>query len=134
MIYFEENYFQKLSFTHQQLKQYFQIAVDDLAIANNHKEVAVIFRFSYDAFIKLGIALIGKRGFKVRSVVGHHVKIIEKLSQLLGNKDIEVYGNQMRKLRNIGFYEGGDLITEKQARDFLDFVQNVFKQAFSQSK
>jgi len=40
----------------------------------------------------------------------------------------------MRKLRNIGFYEGGDLITEKQARDFLDFVQNVFKQAFSQSK
>jgi len=93
MIYFEENYFQKLSFTHQQLKQYFQIAVDDLAIANNHKEVAVIFRFSYDAFIKLGIALIGKRGFKVRSVVGHHVKIIEKLSQLLGNKDIEVYGN-----------------------------------------
>lgn len=127
MINFEDNYFQKLNFTPPQLKRYFRAAANDLAIADNAKEAEVIFRFSYDAFIKLGIALIAKQGFKARSVVGHHVKIIEKLSQILRDNDIEVYGNQMRKLRNIDFYEGGVLITEKQANDFFEFVRKIFK-------
>jgi histidyl-tRNA synthetase len=129
MIDFESNYFQKLKFEGSQVKRFFIAARKDLKIASESNQPEVIFKFSYDALIKLGITLIALKGYRVRSIVGHHVKMIEKVSQILKNKNIAVYSNQMRKIRNLDFYDGGFLITEKQAKDFLRFVENVFKQA-----
>ena len=83
----------------------------DLKIAEASDITDVIFKFSYDALIKLGITLIAKKGYKVRSTTGHHVKILEKLSQLLKDEDILVLGNKMRQERNVNLYDGGFFVT-----------------------
>lgn len=127
--YFEPKYFVKFKFTNQQLSKYLQSASKDLRIANNSEITEVVFRFSYDALVKLGITLIAANGYKVRSTAGHHVKTIEKLSEILDDADIEIIGNQMRKIRNTEFYHGGMVITEKQAKEFNRFVQQVFAKA-----
>jgi hypothetical protein len=41
--------------------------------------------------------LTARKGYKVRSAIGHHVKILEKLSQLFKDEDILVLGNKMRQ-------------------------------------
>ena len=126
MIDFPSDYFQKMKFTPGQLQQYLRSAENDLRIAQHSHVPEVIFKFSYDAFIKLGITMIARQGYKVRSVVGHHMKIIEKFSQLLRNVDVGVFGNKMRKMRNIDFYNGGAFITERDSKEFLLFVQSIF--------
>ncbi len=107
MINFEDRYFQKLQFTITQVGHYFDSAKRDLEIASSTKLVEVRFKFAYDVLIKIGIALIAKRGYKVRSQPGHHVKILEKLSEITTDGDIEILGNKMRQDRNKDFYEGG---------------------------
>jgi len=127
MTNFESEYFTKFNFTKGQLNQYHQSAKSDLDIAKNSDVPEVILKFTYDALIKLGIALIAGQGFKIRSIPGHHIKIIEKLSEVLDDKDIEIYGSQIREIRNLDLYEGGYAITEKEAKDFLEFTKKIFK-------
>ena len=129
MINFESQYFQKLSFKEEQIKQLSKSAHHDLQIAEESNIPDVIFKFSYDALIKLGIALIAKKGHKVRSATGHHAKLLEKLSQLLNNEDILVLGNKMRQERNTNLYNGGFFVGEKDSLEYLNFVKDIFKQA-----
>lgn len=67
MIRFESQYFREFSFTPEQLGDYFASARHDLAIAEASDVPEVIFKFSYDALIKLGITLIARQGYKIRS-------------------------------------------------------------------
>lgn len=127
MINFESQYFQKLAFKEEQIEQFLKSALHDLRIAEASDIPDVIFKFSYDALVKLGIALIAKSGFKIRSTAGHHVKILEKLSQMLKEEDIIVIGNKMRQERNVNLYDGGFFIGEKDSREYLDFVKSIFK-------
>ena len=129
MTNFESQYFQKLAFKDEQIKQFIKSALHDLKIAEGSDIPDVVFKFSYDAFIKLGIVLIAKRGYKVRSTTGHHVKILEKLSQLLKDEDILVLGNKMRQERNVNLYDGGFFVGEKDSREYLDFVKRIFQKA-----
>ncbi|MEK6529004.1 MAG: hypothetical protein AAB089_04225 [Nitrospirota bacterium] len=129
MINFERQYFQKLAFKEEQISQFIKSALHDLKIARGADIPDVVFKFSYDALIKLGIALIAKKGYKVRSATGHHVKILEKLNQILKEEDILVLGNKMRRERNVNLYDGGFFVGEKDSREYLDFVKNVFKKA-----
>jgi len=125
----ETQFFQKLNFTPAQLKQYFDSAVRDYDIAASNDIPEVQFKFAYDALIKIGIALIAREGFKVRSQPGHHVKIIEKLSEVLHYEDIDIMGNTMHQSRNKDFYDGGMIITETEAKQYLEFVGHVLKKA-----
>ena len=129
MINFESQYFKKILFTRQQIEQFSKSAVHDLKIAEASNIPDVVFKFSYDALIKLGIALIAKEGHKVRSTAGHHVKIPEKLSQILKEEDILVLGNKMRQERNINLYDGGFFVGDKDSREYFDFVESIFKKA-----
>lgn len=129
MIHFESQHFQKLSFEEGQVTQFLKSALHDLKIAGTSDVPDVIFKFSYDALIKLGIALIAKKGYKIRSSAGHHVKILEKVSQILKDEDVLVYGNKMRQERNFNLYDGGFFVAEKDSREYLSFVKNVFKKA-----
>lgn len=129
MINFENQHFQKLTFKEDQIDQFLKSALHDLKIAKESDISDVIFKFSYDALIKLGIALIAKKGHKVRSTVGHHVKILEKLSQLLKDEDILVLGNKMRQERNVNLYDGGFFVGEKDSFEYLEFIKNAFKKA-----
>lgn len=129
MINFESQHFQKLIFKEDQIEQFVKSALHDLKIAEESNIPDVVFKFGYDALIKLGIALIAKKGYKVRSTPGHHVKILEKLSQVLNSEDILVLGNKMRQERNTNLYDGGFFVGEKDSREYLDFVNNIFKKA-----
>ena len=129
MINFESQYFQKLAFESKQIIQFGVSARHDFDIADHSDVPDVVFRFSYDALIKVGIMLIARKGYKVRSSAGHHVKIIEKLSQLLDDEDIMVWGDKMRQMRNHNLYDGGCFVGEKESRDCLGFVKAVFKKA-----
>jgi hypothetical protein len=129
MINFESQYFQKLTFKEEQIEQFLKSALHDLKIAQSSDIPDVIFKFSYDALVKLGIALIAKKGYKIRSTSGHHVKILEKLSHILKEENILVLGNKMRQERNFNLYDGRFFVGEKDSREYLDFVKSVFKKA-----
>jgi hypothetical protein len=129
MIDFESQYFQKLAFKEEQINQFLKSALHDLKIAEESNIADVVFKFSYDALIKLSIALVAQKGYKVRSTPGHHVKILEKLSQLLKDEDILVLGNKMRQERNANLYDGGFFVGEKDSLEYLEFVKNTFKKA-----
>ena len=129
MINFESQYFQKLAFKEEQIEQFLNSASHDLKIAEASDIPDVIFKFSYDALVKLGIALIAKKGYKIRSTTGHHVKVLEKLSQILREENILVLGNKMRQERNFNLYDGRFFVGEKDSREYLDFVKSVFKKA-----
>jgi len=130
MIHFENKYFRKIKFTPEQIRQYFRSAIRDLKIAQKSPFPEVIFKFSYDALLKFGIGLIAQHGFRVRSVSGHHIKILEKTAQILKNSDIEIIGNKMRQNRNFDIYSGGFLISEKDAKEYLKFVKDIFETVF----
>ena len=127
MINFESQHFQKLAFKEEQIEQFLKSALHDLEIAETSDIPDVIFKFSYDALVKLGIALIAKKGYKIRSTTGHHVKILEKLSQILKEENILVLGNKMRQERNFNLYDGRFFVGEKDSREYLDFVKRVFE-------
>lgn len=122
---FEGEYFRKFRFAAADIKRLVSAAERDLNIAERFKAPEVVFKFSYDALIKLGIAVVAHEGYRVRSAVGHHTKIIEKLSVILADADIETIGNVMRQKRNLDLYDGDGDITEKESSDYLDFAKRI---------
>lgn len=130
MIHFETGFFQKFRFDEKQINRYFEAAFRDLKIAHEDKFPEVRFTYSYQALIKAGIALIARTGrVKVRSVPGHHVKILEKMSEILKNPDVFTIGNVMRIKRNEDLYGGAEPVGEKEADDYLAFVEKILKAA-----
>jgi len=126
MTQFEPQFFKEYKPTPEQLDQYFQSAVRDFEIARKDNFVEVQFSYCFQALIKAGIALFAKVGpVRVRSVPGHHVKTLEKMSEILNDPDINTIGNVMRAKRNLDFYEGGVIVSESEVKDFLKFVQGV---------
>src|SRR3989339_449386 len=109
---FDNEHFQEFAYPKSTVSKYLKSAYKDLNIAKNSRQVDVIFQFSYNAFIKLGIALIAVHGYKVRSRSGHHIKIIDKAAKILNNTDISAFGNSMRKTRNMELYDGGASVSE----------------------
>jgi len=129
MISFENQYFQKLAFKKEQIEQFLQSALHDLKIAEESDIPDVVFKFGYDALMKLGIALINREGYKIRSVSGHHIKILEKMSRILEEEDVLVLGNKMRQERNSNLYDGGFFVGDKDSREYLEFVKKMFKKS-----
>ena len=129
MIGFDRQGFQKIKFSPEQIQQYLYSAEHDLKIAESSDISDVIFKFSYDALLKIGIFLIAKAGYKVRSKSGHHFIILEKLSQILEDENISVLGNKMRQDRNVALYSGGYSVSQKQSLEYMAFVRSVFEKA-----
>ncbi|MDP2910989.1 MAG: hypothetical protein Q8N76_01460 [Candidatus Omnitrophota bacterium] len=126
MIKFETAYFGKFDFTEEQITQFLNNALKDLEIAKENSRSEVKFSYSYSAFIKGGIALLAKVGkVKIRGIPGHHVKVIEKMKEILKDETVEIIGNAMRSKRNEDFYGGGVLISEKESKDYYVFVEKV---------
>jgi hypothetical protein len=125
----EKNYFRKFKFTFSQILSYVENAERDLNIARKDQFREVKFTYCYQALIKIGIALQAKNGVKVRSVIGHHVKILEKLSEDLSDPDIFTIGNAMRMKRNKDLYDAGAVITKKEVEDYIVFVSGVIQKA-----
>ena len=124
---FDSRYFTKFEFTKGQVEKNFVNASKDLNIARVDKILEVKFNYTYNAFIKAGIALLSFYKIKVRSTPGHHIKLIEKAAEILKDDEIEEIGNIMRQKRNLDFYGGGIEVTEKECKEYLYFVEKVFK-------
>ena len=132
---FEQQYFKKFNFTLEEVHTYWKNAIHDLEIAKKDQFQEVKFTYCYQALIKAGIALIAKVAkMKVKSAPGHHIKILQKLSEILDDPDIMVIGDAMRMKRNTDLYGGGVLISKKEARDYLIFVDEVFNKAKAMSE
>ncbi|NOR53194.1 MAG: hypothetical protein GQ536_03800 [Candidatus Aminicenantes bacterium] len=121
----EDRYFRKFEFTKEQIKKNLNNAVKDLTIAKKVKILEVKFNYAYTSLIKAGLTLLSYYQMKVKSIPGHHIKIIEKLAQILKDNDIEDIGNIMRSKRNLDFYAGGIEVTEKECREYINFVEEV---------
>jgi len=121
--------FEKFNFSQRQIKRYYLAALRDLKIALNSEISEVIFRFSYDALIKLAIAVCARNKLRVKARKGHHIELIKKLSSYLKDLEIEVLANEMRSKRNRDLYEGGVLISEKEAKEYLEWVKKIFQKA-----
>ena len=80
MTSFDKAFFQKQAFPPEEVNRLLAAADHDLAIAAADSFVEVRFTYAYTALLKGGIALLAAHGFRLRSVPGHHVKLIEKLS------------------------------------------------------
>ena len=124
---FEESTFIRFSFTQQQIKKNLASALRDYDIAKKDSITEVKFPYSYNALIKAGIALLSYYQVRVRSVPGHHVKILEKMAEILKDEAVDDIGNVMRSKRNIDLYGGGVEITEKECREYITFVGRVLK-------
>jgi hypothetical protein len=90
-------------------------------------EPEVRFHFTYMTLIKIGIYLIAKKGYRVKSRPGHHKILIEKLSEILSNEDIMLIGDKMRRRRNMDFYSADGMITETEANKDFEFVEEIYK-------
>ncbi|MBW2554675.1 MAG: hypothetical protein KAS98_10720 [Deltaproteobacteria bacterium] len=122
---FEDTSFVRFTFSKSQIKKHFDNALKDFNIAQRDTILDVKFNYTYTALIKAGIALISFYQVKVRSVPGHHVKIIEKMAEILNDETIDDIGNIMRSKRNRDFYGGGIEVTEKECVEYIQFVENV---------
>ena len=126
MIRFESETFKKVRFTKSQINGYLKKAFGDLEIAGKDSFVEVRFTYSYQALIKGGIALLAKVGqVKVRAVPGHHIKILECVSEILDDSDILALGNAMRMKRNEDLYGEAGAVTESEVAEYLSFVRSV---------
>ena len=126
-IFFDSNFFEKRKFSIEQIQQFLTSAQRDFGIASKGQDPEVIFTFSYHAFLKLGISLIAWKGYKVKSRMDHHAQIVQHFSLILNDPDIEVYGEAMRRKRNIDLYLGGSIVTEKEVADYLEFTRSLLK-------
>ncbi|MBN1258706.1 prepilin-type N-terminal cleavage/methylation domain-containing protein [Candidatus Peregrinibacteria bacterium] len=131
---FTSDFFQKMVFTPEQIEKYLENARKDLKIAEKSGMPEVIFHFCYNAAIKLGITLIAGKGYKVRSIPGHHVKILEILGKTTGMEDEANYFDRVRRKRNIDLYEGGSGFTRKEADDLLKVTQSLFEKTYRNSR
>lgn len=124
---FDKNYFVKQSFNPDELEKYRKSVIYYLNIAKTAVEAVVKFHFTYMALIKIGIYLIAKAGYRIKSRPGHHQKIIETLSKLAGNEDILLIGDKMRRGRNLDFYSSDSMITDTEAAQNLKFIEDTFQ-------
>ncbi len=120
---FDTKYFKKMDFSQNQIKEYFNSAIKDMKIAEKYDDPEVRFKFVFKSLIKFGITLIAFHGYKVNSRKGHHQKVLEKMSEILGDDDILITSEIIRKNRNTEFYDGGIIITEKQSEEYLSFLK-----------
>jgi hypothetical protein len=47
----------------------------------------------------------------------------------LKDPEIEILANEMRSKRNRDLYDGGILISEKEAKEYLEWVKQTFQKA-----
>jgi len=118
-------YFTRFDFTNEQVMRNLLNAQRDLSIARRDRIPEVKFNYAYSALLKAGMALLSHHRLKVKSVPGHHVKIIEYLAGKLGDESIAEIGNVMRNKRNLDLYAGGTDVTGKECAEYFALVEKV---------
>lgn len=121
--------FEDFKFSEKQIRNYCESAIKDFNIAQKYKDSDVAFAFSYNSLIKLSITVCAKNNLRIKSRQGHHVELIKKVAELLKDRDIEIIANEMRSRRNKGLYGGITVVTNKEAKMYVDFLKQVIKKS-----
>ncbi len=121
--------FEKFRFSRKQVERYYKSAKKDFKIASSYSDPEVSFRFCYDALLKLAIAVCAEKGLRAKAKRGHHRELIQKLSSFLEDNEINIVANEMRGKRNRELYNGGILISKKEAKSYLKWTRDIFKKA-----
>jgi len=119
--------FVNFEFSEKQIIDYFKAAQRDLRLAKA-EEPEVKFFFSYNCLLKLAQSVCAKNNLRVKSRPGHHIALSEKCAILLKNKQLKSTAQAMRDRRNRDLYDGGIIITDKEAGAYYLFVKNLSKQ------
>lgn len=122
--------FVNFNFSRKQINDYLLAAKNDFRLANS-KEPEVKFFFSYNCLLKIAQAVCACNNLRVKSHTGHHVALLDKCASLLDSPDLAVVAQTMRDKRNRDLYDGGTIITEKEANTYYVFVKNYLKAANS---
>lgn len=122
---FDKDFFNEVKFNKEQIKNIFDSAKQDLNIAKKSDIVEVVFRFSYDALLKFGMYILANKGYKVRSIPGHHQKIIEQTSIILQDEYFLIVGEKMRRQRNFDLYECNFTVSQKDVFEYREFVSRI---------
>ena len=77
--------------------------------------------------MKLVITLIAYKGYKVKSWQGHHVRTIQEFSDILSDERVGIYGEAMRRKRNIDLYAGGTLVSNKEVKEYFKFTKSTLE-------
>lgn len=112
-----------------QIKRYYEAGVKDLHLASLAKAPELVFYACYNVIIKIAIAVCAKNNLKVKAQSGHHVELINKLAEYLGDNNVLDDANRMRRKRNMDLYGGGLFISEKEAINYLKFCRRLVARA-----
>jgi hypothetical protein len=118
--------FENFKFTEKQLKTFHKSAQESFKIAKESKISEVSFDFGYKCLVKLAIIMAAKEGLRVKSHTGHHKDLIEKLAEVLKDKNIIKIGDGWRIKRNSELYFGGPAFSPKEAESHIVWLKKVF--------
>ena len=126
----DQKHFQKKHFSGDDLAKLAANCKRDLDIAKKSDVPEVVFKFSYDAFLKGCIALVAAEGYRPNSKLRHHRAVISAARRVLGSKfrDRIIYCDTMRKKRNLDLYGGGVIVSLSESRQFLKVVSEIFEE------
>ena len=123
--------FEKFNFSHDQINRYYQAATKDLRLAASAGAPELVFYVCYNIIVKIAMAVCAKNNLRVKSRTGHHIELIGKLAEFLKDKKIEDIAGKMRNKRNKDLYDGGVIISDKEADFYLSFCKKLVQRADS---
>ncbi len=124
----DKNFFEKQKFSAATIESYKKSVKRNLGIAKSGPAPEVIFHFAYMALLKIGIYYLAKDGYRAKSRPGHHQKILEYLSRRMGDGQILLIGDRMRKDRNLDLYGEDIILSEKEISEYLRFIEHIYNQ------
>ena len=120
-----QDYFKPLKFTKDQLENYRLSLLQDYRIAKDNNTPQIVLRFSYDCMIKLAISELARQGYKVRSIPGHHIALLDELAEIVGEADLAIVFNEYRQKRNRELYDGYCYATETEAHALFSLLESI---------
>jgi hypothetical protein len=116
--------FVNFTFSDRQINNYFQSAKRDFLLAS-YKEAEIKFQFSYNCFLKLAQAVCARKGLRVKSSSGHHAALFLKYAEIFKDDMSAAVAQAMRDKRNRDLYDGGIIISDKEAETYYQFVKKA---------
>ena len=121
--------FEKFEYKEGQVKRYLDAAFKDYKLASLASAPELSFYACFNVVVKTSIAICASNNLRVKSRIGHHIKLIEKLADLLKDENIEVVANKMRSKRNRDLYTGGVIISQREVDYYLKFCKSLLEKA-----
>ena len=115
----------------KEINRYLKMAEQDLVDAKKILSISeeVCFKTTYDAMIKISLALMMSGGYRPRSQAGHHKTMIEFASKILGTKNESLIRkfDQARKKRNMLIYQA-QWVSRKEAKEAIITAEKYFEE------